>query len=61
MGRREILHTVSLLARIEGHFTHEFLIYVYETQDRSKSAISSIQMLSTVALSCNPRTFPWPK
>jgi hypothetical protein len=36
MGRREILHTFLLLVEIEGHFTHELVSYVYETQDRSK-------------------------
>jgi hypothetical protein len=33
MGRREIFHTFSLLVEIEGHFTHEFVTYVYETED----------------------------
>jgi hypothetical protein len=33
MGRREIFHTFSLLVEIEGHFTHEFVSYVYETED----------------------------
>jgi hypothetical protein len=33
MGGREIFHTSSLLVEIEGHFTHEFETYVYETQD----------------------------
>jgi hypothetical protein len=35
MGRREIFHTFSLLVEIEGHFTHEFVTYVYETVGRS--------------------------
>jgi hypothetical protein len=35
MGRREIFHTCSLLVEIEGHFTHEFVNYVYETEDWS--------------------------
>jgi hypothetical protein len=33
MGRIEIFHTFPLLAKIEGQFTHEFVTYVYETQD----------------------------
>jgi hypothetical protein len=33
MGRREIFHNSSLLLEIEGHFTHEFVTYVYEIQD----------------------------
>jgi hypothetical protein len=33
MGRREKFHTFSLLVEIEGHFTHEFVSYVYETED----------------------------
>jgi hypothetical protein len=33
MGRREIFHTFLLLVEIEGHFTHELVSYVYETQD----------------------------
>jgi hypothetical protein len=36
MGGREIFHTFLLLVAIEGHFTHEFIIYVYETRDRSQ-------------------------
>jgi hypothetical protein len=35
MGRSEIFHNFSLLVEIKGHFTHEFVTYVYETQDRS--------------------------
>jgi hypothetical protein len=31
MGRWEIFHTTTLLVEIEGHFTHEFVTYVYET------------------------------
>jgi hypothetical protein len=27
MGRREILHTLTLLVEIEGLFTHEFATY----------------------------------
>jgi hypothetical protein len=42
MGRREICHTFSLLVEIEGHFTHEFVSYVYEIEDRSLIHISSI-------------------
>jgi hypothetical protein len=34
MGSREMFHTFSLLVEIEGHFTHEFVSYVYETEDR---------------------------
>jgi hypothetical protein len=34
MGRREIFHTFSPLVEIEGHFTHEFVTYVYETVGR---------------------------
>jgi hypothetical protein len=33
MGRREIVHTRSVLVEIEGHFAHEFVSYVNETQD----------------------------
>jgi hypothetical protein len=33
MGRREIFLTFSLLVEIEGHFTNEFVSYVYETED----------------------------
>jgi hypothetical protein len=33
MGRREIFHTFSLLVEIEGHFAHEFVNYVCETED----------------------------
>jgi hypothetical protein len=33
MGRREIFYNFSLLLEIEGHFTHEFVSYVYETED----------------------------
>jgi hypothetical protein len=32
MGRREIFLTFSLLVEIEGHFTNEFVSYVYETE-----------------------------
>jgi hypothetical protein len=32
MGR--IFLTFSLLVEIEGHFTNEFVSYVYETEDR---------------------------
>jgi hypothetical protein len=32
MGRREIFHTFLLLVEIVGHFTHEFVSYVYETE-----------------------------
>jgi hypothetical protein len=35
MERREIFITFSLLVEIEGHFTHEFVSYVYETEDWS--------------------------
>jgi hypothetical protein len=35
MGRREIFHSFSLLVEIEGYFTHEFVSYVYETEDSS--------------------------
>jgi hypothetical protein len=34
MGRREIIHTFSLLVEIEGYFTNEFVSYVHETEDR---------------------------
>jgi hypothetical protein len=30
MGRRELVHTFSLLVEIEGHFTHEYVTEVYE-------------------------------
>jgi hypothetical protein len=33
MGRREIFLTFLLLVEIEGHFTNEFVTYVYETED----------------------------
>jgi hypothetical protein len=33
MGRREIFLTFSLLVEIEGHFTNEFVSYVFETED----------------------------
>jgi hypothetical protein len=33
MGRREIFNTFLLLVEIEGHLTHEFVTYIYETQD----------------------------
>jgi hypothetical protein len=33
MGRRGIFHTFFLLVEIEGHFTKEFVTYVYETLD----------------------------
>jgi hypothetical protein len=36
MGGREIFHTFSLLVEIEGDFTHEFVTYVYETEDWTK-------------------------
>jgi hypothetical protein len=39
MGRREIFHTFWLLVKIEGHFTYEFVTYVYETPDRFGSRI----------------------
>jgi hypothetical protein len=35
MGRKEIFYTFSLLVEIAGHFTHEFVSYVYETEDRT--------------------------
>jgi hypothetical protein len=38
MGRREIFLTFSLLVEIEGHFTNEFVSYVYETEDLLKKA-----------------------
>jgi hypothetical protein len=34
MGRKEIFLTFFLLVEIEGHFTNEFVSYVYETEDR---------------------------
>jgi hypothetical protein len=34
MGRRQIFLTFSQLVEIEGHFTNEFVSYVYETKDR---------------------------
>jgi hypothetical protein len=34
MGRREIFLTFSLLVEIEGHFTNEFVSYIYEIEDR---------------------------
>jgi hypothetical protein len=33
MGRRETFLTFSLLVEIEGHFTNEFVSYVYKTED----------------------------
>jgi hypothetical protein len=36
IGRREIFLTSSLLVEIEGHFTHEFVSYVYETEDSNE-------------------------
>jgi hypothetical protein len=33
IGRREILLTFLLLVEIDGHFTNEFVSYVYETED----------------------------
>jgi hypothetical protein len=33
MGREEICHTFLLLVEIEGHFTHELVSYVYETEE----------------------------
>jgi hypothetical protein len=33
MGRRWIFLTFSLLVEIEGHFTKEFVSYIYETED----------------------------
>jgi hypothetical protein len=33
MGRGEIFFTFSLLVEIEGHFTNEYVSYVYETED----------------------------
>jgi hypothetical protein len=33
MGRLEIFHNFSLLVEIEGYFSHEFIAYIYETQD----------------------------
>jgi hypothetical protein len=33
MGIRQIIHTFSLLVEIEGHFTHEFVSNVDETED----------------------------
>jgi hypothetical protein len=33
MGRREIFLTFLLLVEIEGHFTNEFVSYVYETEN----------------------------
>jgi hypothetical protein len=41
MGRREIYHTFSLLVEIEGHFTHEFVSYVYETEDREHTVFTA--------------------
>jgi hypothetical protein len=34
MEKREIVLTFSLLVEIKGHFTNEFVSYVYETEDR---------------------------
>jgi hypothetical protein len=48
MGRREIFPTSSLLVEIEGHFTHEFVAYVYETQDRFRYSVAGF--LDTVLL-----------
>jgi hypothetical protein len=33
MGRREIFLTFSLLVKIEGHITNEFVSYVYDETD----------------------------
>jgi hypothetical protein len=29
MGRKEIFHNFLLLVEIDGHFTHDFVTYVY--------------------------------
>jgi hypothetical protein len=39
MGRKEIVNTFSLLVEIEGHFTHEFVSYVCETEDWRNSGL----------------------
>jgi hypothetical protein len=36
MGIREIFFRFTLLVEIEGHFTNEFVSYVYQTEDRSQ-------------------------
>jgi hypothetical protein len=46
MGRGEIYHTSSLLVEIEGHFTHEFVTYVNETQDWLAMRQSQIKVIS---------------
>jgi hypothetical protein len=43
MGRREIFHAFLLLVEIEGHLTHVFVPYVYETQDRPGSKMIQIR------------------
>jgi hypothetical protein len=40
MGRRKTFITLSLLVEIKGHFTNEFVSYVYETEDRTISTKS---------------------
>jgi hypothetical protein len=51
MGREEIFHTFLLLVEIEGHFTHELVSYVYETEDwsadRKKVSLVQQQILSS--------------
>jgi hypothetical protein len=42
MGRREIFHSFSLLAEIEGHFTHAFVTYLYETQVRTGTGTATV-------------------
>jgi hypothetical protein len=53
MGRREIFLTFSLLVEIEGHFTNEFVSYVYETED-SMSYRTFSMVGHFVRYSCNP-------
>jgi hypothetical protein len=54
MGRSEIFNTVLLLVEIEGHFTHEFVTYVRETQDWRqcllKYNMSAVRYLGLVGL-----------
>jgi hypothetical protein len=39
MGRREISYSFLLLVEIAGYFTPEFVINVYETEDRKANVV----------------------
>jgi hypothetical protein len=59
IGRMEIFHTFSLLVEIEGHFTHEFVSYVCETEDLYQHLLIYWPMYSKYEMNANPKSLRW--